>query len=148
MSFISFSPGHCSENIWWLLIWPVSSTSLFLFLYVLAMTESTHPSEQSHLYLTLSFGSQTHKVCNAVIPGTHPSPLCPAMNMIWLCITSVLSVTRVICDQSIDMSRIGGRSIQLFWSLSYIKMYFVSVDNEGKSSLNVEFLVKFESAYC
>lgn len=107
-------------NIWWLLIWPVSSTSLFLFLFFL----STHPSEQNHPYLTLSFGSQTHKVCNTVIPGSDPSLLCPAMNGIWLCITSVLSFTRVFCDQSFDTSRIRGRLIQLF-CLSFIHSFII-----------------------
>lgn len=65
-SFISFSHGPCSQNIWWILMWPVSSTSLFLFLYFLAMTESTRPDEQNHLYLTRSFGPQAHKACSTL----------------------------------------------------------------------------------
>lgn len=43
LNFISCSPGPCPSNIWWLLIWPVSSASLFLFLYFLAMTRVHTP---------------------------------------------------------------------------------------------------------
>lgn len=51
VSYLFFSGAQ--GRLWWLIISPVSWTSLFLFLYVLAMTEFTHPSEHSHLYLTL-----------------------------------------------------------------------------------------------
>lgn len=103
--FISFSLWPCSKNIWWLLTWPVSSTSLFLFLYVLTMTEFTHPCKHNHLYLTLSFGSQTHKTCHT----SHLSILWAVMNIMWFYIMSVLSITAVISDQNIDTSHIRGK---------------------------------------
>lgn len=50
-----------------------SCTSLFLFLYCVVMTEYARPSGHNHLYLTLSFGSQTSDICNTLIRGSHPS---------------------------------------------------------------------------
>lgn len=90
--------------IWWFIICPVSWTSLFLFLYVQAMTVFTHPSEHNHLYLTLLFrltgakGSSSPSLPHAF----------PAMKKILLYI-AVLSVTNVVCGQSFDRSSIRGR---------------------------------------
>lgn len=122
---ISSSPGPCSENIWWLLMWPWSRTSLFLFRYFLVMTKSTRPSEQDQPYLTLSSASQAHKTVPH-FPSLcfHPTQLWQVLNMIWLCITSLFAITPVTSDQNTESSRIRGKWIQQFWYLLICKIIF------------------------
>lgn len=52
-----------------------SCAFLFLFLYSRLMTEHVRPSGLAHLYLTLSFGSQSSEVCSTLAIGSR-LPLC------------------------------------------------------------------------
>lgn len=70
------------------------------------------------------------------------------MNVAWLCITSVFVLTRVICDQTFDLSRISGRFIQLFCFLFFwggiISRKDFPLENCANLCFKVEIVVKFE----
>lgn len=89
--------------------WAVLPSS---FSFTFWQWQSSHtPIEQNQLYLTLSLGTQAHKPCITchLSVCVDPSQLWLVMNRLWLCITSVLSLTLVFSDQNIDTSHLRGK---------------------------------------